>query len=272
MPHATRASCYEDPTVLPLIERLVDRGDRVCAAARTPGSGNSAPCRGTTRSRRRCAGWRRIAARNWPRRLGQPDRAADGGAWADSRARAHPRRAAYNERLGYFTQALDGQHPDASNLLLPTLGHPRRARSALRLDRARLRALLVGRGLMLRYRHDDDFGETTSAFTICSFWWVEALAMMGDVDEAVIAFNRLRRPRQSARAVLRGRRAANGPPARQLPAGLHARRPDPRRDHHRRDCSTRARSISGRGRRGGEVPGSSAVLGSSFWVLAGRRS
>ena len=32
---------------------------------------------------------------------------------------------------------------------------------------------------MLRYRHDDDFGETTSAFTICSFWWAEALAMIG---------------------------------------------------------------------------------------------
>ena len=41
---------------------------------------------------------------------------------------------------------------------------------------------------MLRYRHADDFGDTTSAFTICSFWWVEALAMMGEVDEAVALF------------------------------------------------------------------------------------
>ena len=30
--------------------------------------------------------------------------------------------SAYNEELGFFTQALDGEHPDASNLLLPTLG------------------------------------------------------------------------------------------------------------------------------------------------------
>src|SRR5687768_110053 len=51
--------------------------------------------------------------------------------------------------------------------------------------------LLVDNGLMLRYRHADDFGATTSAFSICSFWWVEALAMMGEVDEAVSLFNRL---------------------------------------------------------------------------------
>ncbi len=44
---------------------------------------------------------------------------------------------------------------------------------------------------MLRYKHPDDFGETTSAFSICSFWWVEALAMMGEVDEAVALFRRL---------------------------------------------------------------------------------
>ena len=44
---------------------------------------------------------------------------------------------------------------------------------------------------MLRYKHADDFGDTTSAFSICSFWWVEALAMMGEVDEAVALFRKL---------------------------------------------------------------------------------
>jgi GH15 family glucan-1,4-alpha-glucosidase len=44
---------------------------------------------------------------------------------------------------------------------------------------------------MLRYRHLDDFGETTSAFSICSFWWAEALAMIGRIDEAVRLFDRL---------------------------------------------------------------------------------
>jgi GH15 family glucan-1,4-alpha-glucosidase len=44
---------------------------------------------------------------------------------------------------------------------------------------------------MLRYEHPDDFGDTTSAFSICSFWWVEALAMMGALDRAVAVFERL---------------------------------------------------------------------------------
>ena len=44
---------------------------------------------------------------------------------------------------------------------------------------------------MLRYRHPDDFGATTSAFTICSFWWAEALALIGRLDEAIVVFNRL---------------------------------------------------------------------------------
>jgi GH15 family glucan-1,4-alpha-glucosidase len=51
--------------------------------------------------------------------------------------------------------------------------------------------LLVDGGLMLRYRHPDDLGDTTSAFSICSFWWAEALAMIGELDEAVALFNRL---------------------------------------------------------------------------------
>ena len=38
--------------------------------------------------------------------------------------------------------------------------------------------VLVQNGFMLRYTNADDFGETTSAFLICSFWWAEALALM----------------------------------------------------------------------------------------------
>jgi GH15 family glucan-1,4-alpha-glucosidase len=98
---------------------------------------------------------------------------------------------AYNAKLGYFTQILDGDKPDASNLLLPTLGlidgTDPRFRSTVRA----YEKLLVENGMILRYRHLDDFGETTSAFSICSFWWVEALAMMGEVDQAVKLFNHL---------------------------------------------------------------------------------
>lgn len=111
-------------------------------------------------------------------------------AWAAAQ-RAHILEAAYNPALGFFTQTLQGEHADASLLLLPTFGfidaHDPRFVSTVRA----CERLLVRDGLMLRYQHPDDFGETTSAFSICSFWWVEAVAMIGEVDRAVEIFNRL---------------------------------------------------------------------------------
>ena len=119
-----------------------------------------------------------------------PDHAQRWKQWADATLPIILKRA-YNEELGFFTQAFDGQYPDASNLLLPSLGlieptDPRFISTVRAYEK-----LLAPDGLMLRYKHVDDFGHTTSAFSICSFWWIEALAMMGEVDEAMALFNRL---------------------------------------------------------------------------------
>jgi GH15 family glucan-1,4-alpha-glucosidase len=97
----------------------------------------------------------------------------------------------YNETLGYFTQALNSEVPDASNLLLATLGvldarDPRFVSTLKAYER-----LLTVNGLMLRYRNLDDFGETTSAFSVCCFWHAEALALTGRIDEAMALFERL---------------------------------------------------------------------------------
>ena len=97
----------------------------------------------------------------------------------------------FNGSLGFFTQALNGRFPDAANLLLPTIGiidpkDPRFVRTVERYE-----ALLVDRGLMMRYRNPDDFGLPTSAFTICSFWLAEALALVGRLDDAVDVFRRV---------------------------------------------------------------------------------
>lgn len=98
---------------------------------------------------------------------------------------------AFNGEKGYFTQALGGDYPDASNLLLPTLGilEARDPRFVSTVEA--YEELLVDHGLMLRYRNPDDFGVTTSAFTVCSFWWVEALALMGRLDQAVDRFHKI---------------------------------------------------------------------------------
>ena len=97
----------------------------------------------------------------------------------------------FNPELGFFTQTLDGLFPDASMLLLPTLGliDPKDPRFTATLDH--YGQLLTENGLMLRYRNPDDFGRPTSAFTICSFWWAEALALAGRLDEAVDVFERV---------------------------------------------------------------------------------
>jgi GH15 family glucan-1,4-alpha-glucosidase len=122
--------------------------------------------------------------------LGMPDQAQRWQAWADEKQPIILKRA-YNAELGFFTQAFDGQYPDASNLLLPALGIIEPTDPRFRSTVRAYEKLLAPDGLMLRYKHLDDFGHTTSAFSICSFWWVEALAMMGEVDEAVKLFERL---------------------------------------------------------------------------------
>ncbi len=124
------------------------------------------------------------------RRLGRDSLAGEWETWAE-RYREEILDRAYNTELGFFTQVLDGRFPDASNLLLPTLGiiDPRDQRFISTVEA--YERLLVEDGLMLRYRHKDDFGETTSAFSICSFWWAEALAMVGRLEDACRLFERL---------------------------------------------------------------------------------
>src|SRR5690606_27458832 len=46
-------------------------------------------------------------------------------------------------------------------------------------------------GLFYRYKHKDDFGLPESTFMICSFWYVEALACVGRIDEAAAEFEKL---------------------------------------------------------------------------------
>jgi GH15 family glucan-1,4-alpha-glucosidase len=107
------------------------------------------------------------------------------------RERAVILKRGFNAELGFFTQTLGGVFPDASLLLLPTLGlvEPKDPRFLSTLDH--YGNLLTENGLMLRYRNQDDLGVPTSAFTICSFWWAEALALAGRLEEAVAVFERV---------------------------------------------------------------------------------
>lgn len=173
----------------PLIRRLVEEA---LAAAPTPDTGIwefRSMLRHYTFSKAMC--WAAAErGSSLARRLGHRD---DADRWAAAAARLQEEvlQRGYNRELGYFTQAFDGVNPDASNLLLPTLGllDARDPRFVSTVDA--YSRLLVQDGLVLRYRNDDDFGPVTSSFTICSFWFAEALALIGRLDEAKDLCNRL---------------------------------------------------------------------------------
>jgi GH15 family glucan-1,4-alpha-glucosidase len=182
---------WEDPSLAPLLERLVDEAIAAYDGVDTGLWEYRTLPKHYTFSK--AMGW--VAAHRGAELadfLGMPAHARRWAEWAD-RVKPVLSERAYNRSLGMFTQALDGQYADASNLLLPAIGlvdpKDERFRSTVRA----YEKLLAENGLMLRYKHPDDFGPTTSAFSICSFWWVEALAMMGEVDEAVALFRRLER-------------------------------------------------------------------------------
>ncbi len=91
-----------------------------------------------------------------------------------------------------YAQAVGVDRMDASNLQLILMnylpGHSNQASNHLKVMEKELHA---GDGLFYRYKHADDFGKPESTFLICAFWYVEALACVGRLDEAISHFEKL---------------------------------------------------------------------------------
>lgn len=106
--------------------------------------------------------------------------------WRDEATRLHAliEQRAWNERLGHYVDAFDGDHLDASLLLLADIGFVdgRDRRFVATVD-AIGKHLRHGR-YIFRYGTDDDFGRPETAFGICTFWYIEALAACGRHEEA----------------------------------------------------------------------------------------
>ena len=98
----------------------------------------------------------------------------------------------YDEKRGVYTQAAGSPHLDASLLQLINMNYlspsSKKARTHLKALEEELR---TETGLFYRYKHADDFGEPETTFLICAFWYVEALARMGRVKEAINIFDQL---------------------------------------------------------------------------------
>ncbi|MCD9086173.1 glycoside hydrolase family 15 protein [Stenotrophomonas sp. SY1] len=91
---------------------------------------------------------------------------------------------AWNPVRGHFTDAWDGHHLDASLLLLADIGFidamdPRYIATVQAIGRD-----LKHEGALFRYIAPDDFGTPETSFTICTFWYIDALAAIGRIDEA----------------------------------------------------------------------------------------
>ena len=100
--------------------------------------------------------------------------------------------ACYSEEKKGYAQAIGVDRMDASCLQLINMnylnGNSQRAKDHLKALEAELKA---SNGLFYRYKHQDDFGEPETTFLICGFWYVEALACVGRLDEAIEAFKKL---------------------------------------------------------------------------------
>lgn len=91
---------------------------------------------------------------------------------------------AWNEELGTFTENFEGTGLDAGLLLMTEVNFiqpsdPRFQSTLLAVEKA------LRRGHhMFRYAAADDLGVPGNAFNICTFWYIDALARVGRVDEA----------------------------------------------------------------------------------------
>ncbi|HKL71700.1 MAG TPA: glycoside hydrolase family 15 protein [Marinilabiliaceae bacterium] len=98
---------------------------------------------------------------------------------------------AWSETKQSFTQAYGFEDLDAAVLLMESFDfieadNPKYKSTVLAIQKD-----LEYKGLMFRYRNQDDFGLPSSAFTICSFWLIKSLYKIGHKEEAIAKFEKL---------------------------------------------------------------------------------
>lgn len=92
----------------------------------------------------------------------------------------------YDAERGVYTQAMGSEHLDASTLKMITMNYlDPNSEKAKRHLRALEELLRTEQGLFYRYVHQDDFGKPEATFLVCAFWYVDALACVGRIDDAV---------------------------------------------------------------------------------------
>jgi GH15 family glucan-1,4-alpha-glucosidase len=99
---------------------------------------------------------------------------------------------AYDPERKFYTQAIGTNNLDASTLSMITMDYlDHRSDRAKNHIAALEKELLADHGLFYRYKHYDDFGFPESTFLVCAFWYVDALACVGRVEDAIKNLDKL---------------------------------------------------------------------------------
>jgi GH15 family glucan-1,4-alpha-glucosidase len=103
----------------------------------------------------------------------------------------------FDAELGSFVQAYDTKRVDASLLTIPLYGFLPAEDARVRGTVEAVRRELLRDGFVLRYPHDEETESVDGlppgegAFFLCSFWLVDNLVLLGELDEAQELYERL---------------------------------------------------------------------------------
>jgi len=99
---------------------------------------------------------------------------------------------AYNKTLGCYVDEFDGEHMDASLLLLGCYGYLAPEDARMRRTFNNIKQKLCKNGYLLRYEPGrDNLPAGEGAFGITSFWAVDFLARAGQIDKATQMFEHM---------------------------------------------------------------------------------
>jgi len=98
---------------------------------------------------------------------------------------------AWNPDVNAFVQSYGSFDLDASVLLMESYGFidakdPKFVSTVKAIEKD-----LSNDGLLYRYKNEDDFGLPSSSFTICTFWFINALFKIGEEEKALAHFEQL---------------------------------------------------------------------------------
>ena len=116
-------------------------------------------------------------------RIGRPDRQQFWRERADE-IRQRVLTEAWDEERGALMETWGGKRLDASTLTLLDLGFLTADDPRFLGTLAAVEQELRQGPYLFRYADADDFGEPTTSFALCTFWYIDALARVGRRDEA----------------------------------------------------------------------------------------